>query len=208
MRKIACLVIAVFLFAPAAWACNYTFDVAWISPVAVDAARSAGDTLGFDNWYVWKYRIDVISSSSRGKALSNWVLELPNCYLSSPQLFNEIEASAGWGGGDKVRVYDPEIVDPDPNHALSGLKWEFKNVCGSDELDRIGEYDYFWFSAPTDIDIETNWSIKAGSGILASGTTRGPRCPPQEVIPEPMSLVLFGAGLAALSYRKRKLSNQ
>lgn len=212
MKKILALVIAILLVAPAAWAANYSFDVSWLGPpLESDPGRSG--TLGFENWYVWKYEIKVIDKyvdedgnetpvTTQGHALSNWVLELPNCYMGS-ELFEEIEASAVWGGGDKVRVYDPEAVDPDPNHLLSGLKWEFKS---GDELDTPGEWDYFWFSAPSNIDVETSWSIKAGNTILASGQTRGPDCPgcPEPGIPEPMSIVLMGTGIAGLLIRNRK----
>jgi len=174
--------------------------------VTIDAARSASNTLGFDNWYVWTYRIDVIASDTEGRALSNWVLELPNCYVTSKDLFNEIEASVGFGGGDTPRVYDPELADPDPNSTLYGLKWDFTSGAGSDELDGVGEYDFFWFSAPTNIDVGTDWAIKAGNSILASGQTRGPECPgcPEPYIPEPASLVLMGAGIVGLILRNKR----
>jgi len=99
------------------------------------------------------------------------------------------------------------LADPDPNHLMDGLKWNFTSGVAGDELDAVGEYDYFWFSAPTDVDIETAWSIKAGQNI-ATGMTRGPECPdcPPPGIPEPMSLVLFGTGLAAFINTKRRKS--
>jgi len=219
MRKIALVLIAVFLFAPAAWACfcpppdTYTFDVSLIN-VTVDANRSANNTLGFDDWYVWKYKVEVLDGADveSGATLKHWVLELPDCYLTSPQLFQEIEASAGWGRPCKLSVYDPEAVDPDGETGLSGMKWAFElslwplSLPLGDEWWNL-DHDYFWFSAPTDVAIETDWGIKAGkwcgNGTIVTGKVDGPACPPA-VIPEPMSLALFGAGLAALSYRRKR----
>lgn len=189
-----------------AFASNYTFDVNLVS-TTLDATRSAANTLGFDNWYVWRYRVDVVSGGGEhGHALSHWVLELPDCYIASPNLFQEMEASAGWGGGDRVRVYDPEAVSPDPTTGLYGLKWDHQS---GDELDRAGEYDYFWFSAPTNEDIETDWAVKAGQGII-EGEVSGPACPENppsgHEIPEPATMLLWGAGLVgtALAKRRRK----
>jgi hypothetical protein len=203
MIKKILIAIFVMLMAPAiSFACNYTFDVNLVSNSILDPVRSSANTLGFDNWYVWKYRVDVIQGGSRHNALSNWSLELPNCYIISPNLFNEIEASAGWGGGDKARIYVAEDVNPDPNSGLSGIKWEFK---GGDELNQVGEYDYFWFSAPTDESIEKDWAVKAGGNIVR-GDVEVPDCPECEdpVIPEPVSLLLFGSGLAGFLFKRRR----
>lgn len=185
---------------------SFTFDVSLSSNSVLDPVRSGDNTLGFDNWYVWKYKVTVISSGTRGHGLSHWVLELPVCYLTESPLFQEIEASAGWGGGDKVRIFAPDTADPDPTTGLSGIKWDF--VSG-DELDTVGEYDYFWFSAPTNLDIETDWAVKAGrEGIFASGQVEGPECPSEPQIPEPASLVLFCAGMAGarIFLKKRNIS--
>lgn len=184
---------------------SFTFDVSLISNSVLDPVRSGDNTLGFDNWYVWKYKVTVISSDTRGHGLSHWVLELPVCYLTDSTLFQEIEASAGWGGGDKVRIFAPGTADPDPTTGLSGIKWDF--VSG-DELDTVGEYDYFWFSAPTNLDIETDWAVKAGrDGVFASGEIEGPACHTDPQIPEPMSLILFCTGLAGakIFLRRRKI---
>lgn len=218
MRKVIVVVIAVLLFAPAAWACyypeTYTFNVSLVSKT-VDDGRSG--LLGFDNWYVWKYEVEVIDDGTdvkSGATLKHWVLELPSCYLASPDLFQEIETSAGWGRPDKVSVYDPEAVDPpDSETELSGMKWIFQRSCdpyswplGDQDCWNI-DYDYFWFSVPTDVAIDTDWGVKAGKRCyseVVTGTVDGPACPPSEVIPEPMSLVLMSTGIVGILIRKRR----
>ena len=191
----------------AAFACNFTFDVSLVS-VTVDAARSAQNTLGFDNWYVWKYRVDVVEGSNNRSALSNWVLQLPDCYITSKDLFKEIEASAGSAGGDQSRTYISSAVNPDPNLNFKGLKWEWKNSCwwwSLDQLDQEGEYDYFWFSAPTDLSIDGDWGVKAGQNKIY-GDVEVPDCPGchDPGVPEPVSSILFSVGLAGLWKRRRQ----
>ncbi len=206
-------ILVLSMVAPAAWACSYTFDVSLVK-ISVDSVRSSANTLGFDDWYVWKYRVDVIAagpSNATDRGLSNWVLQLPSCYITSKDLFKEIETSAGFGGGDRIRVYDPEAVDYNGNPQqipLDGLKFDWKQSClFSDQLDRVGEYDYFWFSAPTDESIDVDWGVKAGQKKVF-GDVEGPACPdcedPDPGVPEPMSMVLFGAGLAGMALRKRR----
>jgi len=141
--------------------------------------------------------------------LNHWVLELPNCYLASPDLFKEIEASAGWGREDKVSVYDPDAVDPDGETGLSGLRWTFQQTwwpyswpLGDDGCWTV-DYDYFWFSVPTNVAIDTDWGVKAGLccySEVVKGTVPGPGCP----IPEPMSLLLMSTGIAGILIRNKK----
>ena len=193
------IVMASLLMPAFSFACGFTFDVSLVSRM-VDATRSANNTLGFDNWYIWKYRVDVNLGSENRSALSHWVLELPNCYITSPVLFQEIEASAGAGGGNEIRSYVSDTVNPDLKVGLSGLKWD---QVGGEPMDEYNDYDYFWFSVPTNIDIETDWAVKAGQ-YKKYGDVEGPACPECTGTPEPLSMVLFGSGLAGLLFRKKK----
>jgi hypothetical protein len=204
---VAIIAIASFAAPAVSFACNYTFDVNLVS-IGTDAARSAQNTLGFDNWYVWTYEVKVVPGEV-GHAMSNWVLQLPNCYITSPNLFKEIEASASEKGTiDKNRIYDVEGFDitdhhPDPDSHYYGLKWD--QVSG-DDLDRIGEYEYFSFSVPTNQSIDTDWAVKAGCTEVKDGV-KGPACPNchDPGVPEPLSLLLFGSGLfGAGLFGKRK----
>lgn len=209
MKKIM-LIVAVLavMMAPAmAFACSYTFDVSLVSIQAGYTPKDA--TLGFKDWYVWTYEVKVVKGEV-GHALSNWVLELPECYISSPKLFKEIEASASTKGTvNGLRVYSVEGFDytdahPEPTSGHYGLKW---NQVSGDELDAIGEYEYFSFAVPTSQDIETDWAVKAGKNEVRDGVA-GPDCPdcgPGSSTPEPVSLLLFGGGLFGVGFfRKRR----
>jgi len=206
IKKILIALVLILLVAPQAFATPlpYTFTLSGPT-ITPDTA------LGFEGWYVWKYRVDVVTGGTTHFGLSNWVLELPDCYIASPNLFHEIEASAGAGDGDKVRTYIADTTIDDPNAHLSGLKWEHPDGYTGDQLDEINEFGYFWFSAPTDQSIERDWAIKAGSvnnggGIVASGQIAVPDCPDCENpgVPEPISLLLFGSGLFGAGLLKKR----
>ncbi|MDD5020014.1 MAG: PEP-CTERM sorting domain-containing protein [Candidatus Omnitrophica bacterium] len=210
MARIALIFVLLAAAAPAAMACGYTFDVSLVAKF-VDVGRSIDNTFGFEDWYVWIYRVDVVKGETN-HALSNWVLQLPDCYIASKDLFKEIEASAGGGiFGDKVRIYNTEGVVDDSNlDDMSGLKWEWQETCWfKDELDQRKEYDYFWFSVPTDMDIDGDWGVKAGQEEVY-GDVEVPDCPGCENsgTPEPVSSALFIIGLGGLGLWKKKRSVQ
>ncbi len=221
MRKVIFVAIAVFLFAPTAWACwcppdTYTFNVTLVDSDTQDMTRSKGGDnseglLGFDDWYVWTYKVAVVDEVPDGVTevpswayLKHWVLELPICYLSSPDLFREIEASAGWGRKWFASVYDPDAVDPDEGETgLSGLRWSYEYGWWLSEWG-LHHY-YFWFSAPTNVASNTNWGVKAGDlcggySATVAGTVPGPGC----LVPEPMSFLLMSTGIAGIFIRNRK----
>jgi hypothetical protein len=212
MRKIILALVIAVLMAPAAAMAGITFDVSLISPTltypaVLDTGRSAAGTLGFDNWYIWTYQVKVVPGDDTRNALSHWVLELPNCYLASPDLFREIEASAtrnSFGDDGKIRVYKVNDEESDlPKDSV--LKWD--QISG-DELDTLGEWAEFQFSVPTNKSIEKDWEVKAGGDII-DGDVRVPSCdgcvPPDPGVPEPASMMLMGIGLFGTALlRKRR----
>lgn len=206
MKKVLFLIIAAVMIAMPgmAFAGNYTFDVSLVS-ITMDAARSAANPLGFDDWYVWKYQVTVVPDTKKGYGLSNWMLELPNCYITSPDLFKEIEASAGSASGNpcRVSIYDVEgKIKDDRNLGFKGIKWDFDS---GNRLNSRGEFDYFWFSAPTSLSIEEDWGIKAGKKKIF-GKIEVPDCPEcgNPGVPEPTSMLLLGTGLLLGGRRFRK----
>lgn len=189
---------------------NYTFNITLVDVVA-DSANSG--FLGKDNWYQWVYKVEVVAGGDFHNGLSHFTHEILDCY--DQNLLESIATTAGYNGvspnggnllalvGDKFRTYDIE-VGTDGSTGVYGIKWD---QTGDETLDAIGEYDYFWFSAPTNERITTTSLVKY-STHTAEYEIDSPACPncPKDVIPEPMSMMLLGSGFAGLVGLRKRFS--
>jgi hypothetical protein len=170
-------------------------------------------TDGGKTWYQWIYNVSVIADpgGSDHFGLSHFTIELPDCY--DEKLLATIADTAGantgnlYGlSGDQPRSYNIEY-GLDGSTGLIGIKWE---SVGGDQLDSIGEFDYFWFSVPTSEAVTGTSVVKAGTNQLffEGDVPDCPDCEPPVTpkIPEPMSCLLLGSGLVgALLRRKNRI---
>ncbi|MBI5415872.1 MAG: PEP-CTERM sorting domain-containing protein, partial [Candidatus Omnitrophica bacterium] len=97
-------------------------------------------------------------------------------------------------------------VGKDGQYGPWGIKWDIKK-SSPDDLDEIGDVDYFWFSAPTDESVEKLAYVKTGQDKIEDhvDTPACPDCKPHNpVVPEPGTMLLLGSGLAATFVRRKK----
>lgn len=203
------LIVALFIgSANVAWAKaeNYTYQLSLVNNNLVDAA-SAG-LAGKPVWYQWLYKVEVIPGGDTHTGLSHFDVILQDCY--DQVLLAAMTQTIGFNSGnlyglsgDKVRTYS---IEPGIDGSLSvyGIKW---NTTSSEQLDAIGEYDYFWFSAPTMASISGSGAVKFGSNALFLDVPT-PACPEchESVIPEPTTMLLFSTGLIGAVIRRKKIS--
>lgn len=213
VRKI--LIVAILVLAAAAGgvpeagaSLNYTFQMGLVS-VTEDPARSG--LLGKPDWYQWLYRVDVVAGGNTHHGLSHYTIELEDCFNGA--LLTAVRSTAGANGnppnagnlsgltGDELRTYTVSTGN-DPATGLYGIKWDL-NDSSPNDFDHIGDYDYFWFSAPTEEAVTNSSIVKHGQyqTLAMVATPSCPECTP--VIPEPATLTLLSAGFAAGGLRRK-----
>ncbi|GEM_PF-1927318 len=191
---------------------KYTFLISLVDVVEDEA--NAG-LFGKPDWYQWIYKVEVVAGEDKGHALSHFTIDLEDCFKK--KLDEAIEETAGANGngsynddnllglvGNETRKYDIE-VGKDGNHGPWGIKWDIKD-SSPDDLDEIGDVDYFWFSAPTNESAENLAYVKAGQDKIEDklDTPACPDCKPNNpVVPEPATMLLMSSGLGAAFLRRR-----
>ena len=208
--KILVLVgIIAFGFVSSASATNYTFFFE-LTQVVYDTNLSGQNLGGKDDWYQWIYKVSVVPGGSRHNGLSHFTIGLEECYQGD--LIDILALSAGANGkganpdnllgleGNEYRSYTVSTGN-DASTGIYGIKWDLT----SGGLDGIGEYDYFWFSAPTNQSIENLAAVKHGSKKVFDEIPT-PDCPEchEPAVPEPASMMLFGSGMIGFLVRRKR----
>lgn len=202
-------IIAFGFVSNAAATTNYTF-VFDLVQVVHDTNLSGQNLGGKDDWYQWIYKVRVVPGGTSHNGLSHFTIGLEDCYKGD--LLDIIELSAGANGkggnpgnlaglkGNEHRAYTIS-TGTDGSTGIFGIKWDLT----TDDFDTIGDYDYFWFSAPTDQSIDNLAAVKHGTKKVFDEIPT-PDCPEchEPAVPEPASMMLFGSGMIGFLVRRRK----
>lgn len=191
---------------------QFHFEISLVD--IVEDTANAG-LLGKPDWYQWIYKVEIVPTGP-GKGYSHLTIELEDCYLDE-KFLDAFEDTQGANGvapnsgnllglmGDEHRNYSftPGF---DGSTGLYGIKWDLL----TDDFETIGNYDYFWFSAPTDQIEEHTALVKHGQNLSVNEKLETPACPEctTHTAPEPASMALLASGLAALISRRKKISQK
>jgi len=186
----------------------YTFDMSLVD--IVEDTANAG-LLGKPTWHQWIYKVEIVEdpNGENHNGLSHFTLGLEDCFQGS--LLDTLAETAGANSGNLlaltgniVRDYEDVEVGTDGSTGLYGIKWNLKD--GEDNFETIGDYDYFWFSAPTDEGHLGTSLVKRGRTSVVNTAILTPDCPECKptVTPEPSTMLLFGTGAVGFLARRRR----
>ncbi len=160
---------------------SYSYSISLIEKPRLDSSMTG--VMGQGEWYQWMYKVEVVDSDARGFALSNFLLEVKDCYDDNYLAQMTTSAGANRGNlygpnfsGNELRQYvHDEGVDG--TSLIRGTKWE-DIIEGSinEEIDEEGDFEYFWFSAPTQQSVTGKAAIKFG-GEAVLFDVEIPACP-------------------------------
>lgn len=128
------------------------------------------------NYYKWEYRLTGTGCINR--ALSHWTLGLCQDFWPLVTGYStESIDNSDLPDGTTTNYSNVQIGD-DPTTGVAGIKW---NYVSGNELNKVGEYDDFWFISPGDeVAMDVVWAGKGGQAV-DYGTTTGPGCKPVPV---------------------------
>ncbi len=195
----------------------YTYEI-FIDPVVnITPDNNSALPAGYD-WYKWTYKISVVGAGpddpSIHNALSHWNLGLEDCWfnIEDDVLQQAIINSIGYDGNNpdgsgEQRTYTMIFEQFGAADKPDGLEW---TPNGPDVLNdsykingQFAEYDFFWFSVPTNQAVSTQALLKYGAEYKYVNTI-APDCPECGRTPEPATMILLGTGLLGVLGLRRK----